>query len=99
MTECVQRVEDILDLKFCTDGVQTALQNEDYEQVFLYGHYLGVFSFNCCFSCCQVELDIVTVVPYPNSLQYHVPSVKGESVANEKPNCAHLEACALIQEG
>lgn len=29
----MQRVEDILDLKFCTDGVQTALQNEDYEQV------------------------------------------------------------------
>ncbi|RUS70593.1 hypothetical protein EGW08_021639, partial [Elysia chlorotica] len=29
---CMQRVEDILDLKFCTDGVQTALQNEDYEK-------------------------------------------------------------------
>ena len=29
----MQRVEDILDLKFCTDGVQTALQNEDYEKV------------------------------------------------------------------
>ncbi|XP_023216827.1 conserved oligomeric Golgi complex subunit 4-like [Centruroides sculpturatus] len=32
VTECMQRVEDILDLKFCTDGVQTALQNEYYEQ-------------------------------------------------------------------
>ncbi|KAG1692940.1 Conserved oligomeric Golgi complex subunit 4 [Nymphon striatum] len=32
VTECLQRVEDILDLKFCTDGVQTALQNEDYEK-------------------------------------------------------------------
>ena len=31
--ECSQRVEDILDLKFCTDGVQIALQNEDYEKV------------------------------------------------------------------
>jgi len=30
---CMQRVEDILDLKFCTDGVQTALQDEDYEKV------------------------------------------------------------------
>ena len=29
----MQRVEDILDLKFCTDGVQTALQDEDYEKV------------------------------------------------------------------
>ena len=27
------RVEDVLDLKFCTDGVQTALQDEDYEKV------------------------------------------------------------------
>ena len=33
MTSCITRVEDILDLKFCTDGVQTALQNEDYETV------------------------------------------------------------------
>ena len=33
MVECSQRVEDILDLKFCTDGVQIALQNEDYEKV------------------------------------------------------------------
>ena len=32
---CMQRVEDILDLKFCTDGVQTALQDEDYEKVML----------------------------------------------------------------
>jgi len=32
---CMQRVEDILDLKFCTDGVQTALQDEDYEKVII----------------------------------------------------------------
>ncbi|ESO82827.1 hypothetical protein LOTGIDRAFT_108827, partial [Lottia gigantea] len=31
VSQCITRVEDILDLKFCTDGVQTALQNEDYE--------------------------------------------------------------------
>ena len=29
----MQRVEDVLDLKFCTDGVQTALQDEDFEKV------------------------------------------------------------------
>jgi ABC-type uncharacterized transport system substrate-binding protein len=33
VTACIQRVEDILDLKYCTDGVQQALQNEDYEKV------------------------------------------------------------------
>ncbi|XP_035231381.1 conserved oligomeric Golgi complex subunit 4-like [Stegodyphus dumicola] len=38
VTECMQRVEDILDLKFCTDGVQTALQNEDYEQAAAHIH-------------------------------------------------------------
>ncbi|XP_053401877.1 conserved oligomeric Golgi complex subunit 4-like [Mercenaria mercenaria] len=32
VTACIQRVEDILDLKYCTDGVQQALQNEDYEK-------------------------------------------------------------------
>lgn len=31
VTSCLTRVEDILDLKFCTDGVQSALQMEDYE--------------------------------------------------------------------
>jgi len=29
----MQRVEDVWDLKYCTDGVQTALQDEDYEKV------------------------------------------------------------------
>ena len=33
VTLCMQRVEDVLDLKFCTDGVQRALQDEDYEKV------------------------------------------------------------------
>ncbi|KAL5021531.1 hypothetical protein ScPMuIL_000686 [Solemya velum] len=32
VTSCMQRVEDILDLKFCTDGVQASLQGEDYEK-------------------------------------------------------------------
>ena len=33
VSQSMQTVEDILDLKSCTDGVQTALQDEDYEQV------------------------------------------------------------------
>ena len=40
---CMQRVEDVLDLKFCIDGVQTALQNEDYEKVGFLLVYLLVF--------------------------------------------------------
>ncbi|ESO03274.1 hypothetical protein HELRODRAFT_191984 [Helobdella robusta] len=35
---CLQRVEDILDLKFCTDGVQTALHDEDYEKAAAHIH-------------------------------------------------------------
>uniref|UniRef100_A0A3Q2XSI7 Conserved oligomeric Golgi complex subunit 4 n=1 Tax=Hippocampus comes TaxID=109280 RepID=A0A3Q2XSI7_HIPCM len=39
----IQRADDILDLKFCTDGVQTALQNEDYEQAAAHIHrYLSL---------------------------------------------------------
>ncbi|XP_076331924.1 conserved oligomeric Golgi complex subunit 4 [Tachypleus tridentatus] len=38
VSECMQRVEDILDLKFCTDGVSTALENEDYEQAAAHIH-------------------------------------------------------------
>ncbi|OQV15659.1 Conserved oligomeric Golgi complex subunit 4 [Hypsibius exemplaris] len=29
--ESLQRIEDILDLRFCTEGVQLAMQNEEYE--------------------------------------------------------------------
>ncbi|XP_077986073.1 conserved oligomeric Golgi complex subunit 4-like [Glandiceps talaboti] len=36
--EAIHRVNDVLDLKFCTDGVQTALQNEDYEQAAAHVH-------------------------------------------------------------
>ncbi|XP_051920152.1 conserved oligomeric Golgi complex subunit 4 [Hippocampus zosterae] len=39
----IQRADDILDLKFCTDGVQTALLNEDYEQAAAHIHrYLSL---------------------------------------------------------
>ncbi|XP_061670125.1 conserved oligomeric Golgi complex subunit 4 [Syngnathoides biaculeatus] len=39
----IQRADDILDLKFCTDGVQTALHNEDYEQAAAHVHrYLSL---------------------------------------------------------
>uniref|UniRef100_H3AVV6 Conserved oligomeric Golgi complex subunit 4 n=1 Tax=Latimeria chalumnae TaxID=7897 RepID=H3AVV6_LATCH len=36
--QAIQRADDILDLKFCTDGVQTALRNEDYEQAAAHIH-------------------------------------------------------------
>uniref|UniRef100_A0A8D0GFT0 Conserved oligomeric Golgi complex subunit 4 n=1 Tax=Sphenodon punctatus TaxID=8508 RepID=A0A8D0GFT0_SPHPU len=36
--QAIQRADDILDLKFCTDGVQTALRNEDYEQAAAHVH-------------------------------------------------------------
>ncbi|XP_029353760.1 conserved oligomeric Golgi complex subunit 4 isoform X2 [Echeneis naucrates] len=39
----IQRTDDILDLKFCSDGVQTALRNEDYEQAAAHIHrYLSL---------------------------------------------------------
>lgn len=43
MYNVIQRADDILDLKFCTDGVQTALRNEDYEQAAAHIHrYLSL---------------------------------------------------------
>lgn len=30
---CLRRVNDIIDLKTCTDGVKKALEDEEYEQV------------------------------------------------------------------
>ncbi|KAI4872932.1 hypothetical protein NFI96_005308 [Prochilodus magdalenae] len=36
--QAIQRADDILDLKFCTDGVQTALRNQDYEQAAAHIH-------------------------------------------------------------
>ncbi|CAG2163767.1 unnamed protein product [Oppiella nova] len=38
VTQCLQRIEDILDLKFCTDGIQKALTGEDYEQAAAHIH-------------------------------------------------------------
>lgn len=38
VTQCLQRIEDILDLKFCTDGIQKALSSEDYEQAAAHIH-------------------------------------------------------------
>ncbi|XP_041123813.1 conserved oligomeric Golgi complex subunit 4 [Polyodon spathula] len=41
--QAIQRADDILDLKFCMDGVQTALRNEDYEQAAAHVHrYLSL---------------------------------------------------------
>uniref|UniRef100_A0A672U3Z4 Conserved oligomeric Golgi complex subunit 4 N-terminal domain-containing protein n=1 Tax=Strigops habroptila TaxID=2489341 RepID=A0A672U3Z4_STRHB len=41
--QAIQRADDTLDLKFCVDGVQTTLQNEDYEQAAAHIHrYLSL---------------------------------------------------------
>ncbi|KAG8437298.1 hypothetical protein GDO86_008124 [Hymenochirus boettgeri] len=41
--QAIQRVDDILDLKFCMDGVQTSLKNEEYEQAAAHIHrYLSL---------------------------------------------------------
>lgn len=41
--QAIQRADDILDLKFCTDGVQAALQNQNYEQAAAHIHrYLSL---------------------------------------------------------
>ncbi|XP_038610097.1 conserved oligomeric Golgi complex subunit 4 [Tachyglossus aculeatus] len=41
--QAIQRADDILDLKFCMDGVQRALRNEDYEQAAAHIHrYLSL---------------------------------------------------------
>lgn len=34
-SECQQRVHDLLDLQLCSNGVQAALHNEDYERLLL----------------------------------------------------------------
>ncbi|XP_077145050.1 conserved oligomeric Golgi complex subunit 4 isoform X1 [Ranitomeya variabilis] len=36
--QAIQRADDILDLKFCMDGVQTALKSEEYEQAAAHIH-------------------------------------------------------------
>lgn len=36
--EAIQRVDDILDLKFCTDGVKQAMESKDYEQAAAHIH-------------------------------------------------------------
>ena len=38
VSECQQRVHDLLDLQLCCDGVQTALRNEDYEKAAAHVH-------------------------------------------------------------
>lgn len=38
MSECQQRVNDLLDLQQCSQGVATAMQNEDYEQAAAHVH-------------------------------------------------------------
>ncbi|KAM8945300.1 conserved oligomeric Golgi complex subunit 4 [Pelodytes ibericus] len=41
--QAIQRADDILDLKFCMDGVQTSLRNEEYEQAAAHIHrYLSL---------------------------------------------------------
>jgi conserved oligomeric Golgi complex subunit 4 len=33
VSECQQRVNDLIDLRLCSDGVKAAIADEDYEQV------------------------------------------------------------------
>lgn len=38
MSECQQRVHDLLDLQLCSDGVTAALSGDDYEQAAAHVH-------------------------------------------------------------
>ncbi len=38
MSDCQQRVNDLIDLKLCSDGVKAALKDEDYEQAAAHLH-------------------------------------------------------------
>lgn len=38
MSECQKRVQDLLDLQLCSDGVQNALKSENYEQAAVHIH-------------------------------------------------------------
>jgi len=38
VSECQQRVHDLLDLQLCSNGVQTALRNEDFEKAAAHVH-------------------------------------------------------------
>ena len=38
VSECQQRVNDLIDLKLCSDGVKTAMAEEDYEQAAAHLH-------------------------------------------------------------
>jgi len=38
VSECQQRVHDLLDLQLCSIGVQTALRNEDFEKAAAHVH-------------------------------------------------------------
>lgn len=38
VSECQKRVQDLLDLQLCSDGVQNALKEENYEQAAIHVH-------------------------------------------------------------
>ena len=38
VSECQQRVNDLIDLRLCSDGVKTAIADEDYEQAAAHLH-------------------------------------------------------------
>lgn len=43
MSDCQKRVQDLLDLQLCSEGVQNALKTEDYEQAAIHIHrFLGM---------------------------------------------------------
>jgi len=42
VSECQQRVHDLIDLQLCSEGVQTALKNEDYEKGTVVENYISV---------------------------------------------------------
>ena len=38
MSECQQRVNDLIDLRLCSDGVKASIADEDYEQAAAHLH-------------------------------------------------------------
>lgn len=93
VSECQQRVHDLLDLQLCSNGVQTALRNEDFEKAAAHVHRFLSMDQHLLK---QTADDVAEGTEYINSVevlfpQYSTSNNRINIMPNTAGTCVHNE--------
>ncbi|XP_021935308.1 conserved oligomeric Golgi complex subunit 4 isoform X2 [Zootermopsis nevadensis] len=97
VSECQQRVHDLLDLQLCSDGVQTALRNEDFEKAAAHVHRFLSMDQHLLKQTADDVAEDCTSVTNSFSLLHEAATQLGAVVTQKFDEAVHADDLASVE--